>query len=374
MALFWFAIIFFRTLRVGLGADSAAPPAPAADQAAGSTITLHLHSATPARLFAELSKQIKYDLHPDPVDLFESDNRSIADIDLQGVPFWEAMPVIFGKTGFDVAAEPGGFFVTRQSQRGKCAWCVSGGVLAMAWRVIAEQKAEFTDSPRGLQAAQRSGHLKLILRMNAEPGIRVYQSGRATRPRELLDKRGAAIAFQDASPHGGGVFGGQPNPNTWLSTLDLNIADRLPARIAHLKATTEFTIGESFKTFEINNPLHAHDVKLEAGHHSLAFAKLMAQGGGYRVYFEITSDPEYMDLVRCAARDIQLFDAAGHLAWKPTGAADHVRLVGNPNQWFLDLAPVPAAAAATPAKLVWLLPEHEQNVSCPLDFHDLRLD
>lgn len=151
-----------------------------------SHITLHLHDVLPKAAFAQLANQARASLEPITPVFWQSVGNSPISVDLDRVPFWEAMRVLSEKTGVylqewgtGLRLTNGPLFPGPQS--------ISGSFLVIADQMERNQSVKFGPN------AEHEDRLSLSLMFMAEPKIRVVRASQNVELSEALDENGNSM-------------------------------------------------------------------------------------------------------------------------------------------------------------------------------------
>lgn len=347
-----------------------------------SMVTLRLTDASPAELFAELSRQARAELKLYPSNLFEHGRWPRVSIDVKGKPFWEVMRELGPRLGVRVGghtgelrlmsagggAGPAGDFLASPFAH------VSGPVLFVPGQLTRTQVVDLTGPPA------HSGAFQLSMTAVAEPKLVVLQADGAVRLDEAVDDRGNSLLAEGVAPPAGPLnTGGRVFP----ITCRLKYPDRNPGRtIARLRGTMRFVIQTKSERLEIADVLASKEVHWTAGDARVVVHGMTRGPDGYELQLGIGSaQPAPVGAGRGAGwqlhqsmqNRLRLLDAndqpVERRGYSSRNADDRTEFTLQ----FSEATHPHGRRAAEPLKLVWEVPTETREVAVPFEFKDLPM-
>lgn len=338
-----------------------------------SLITMHLKQASPKKVFAELSRQAGADLHPDPLNLWDSRRWPAIDVDIDNQPFWLALKEVCQK--LDVTLHGNGWsrdMVITDRNAGTQIWgaapfVVQGPFLFLANHINSGISVDL-HQPNNVS---RETHLQILV--FAEPKIRVLQGSYVARLEQVLDEKGNSLMMQRLTPDGM-----QPVVN-WFWNLSVSLAPPPNAgrRIAKLKGSARYLIQTRAERAEIPDVLAARNVSKVVAGRRFVLKEVRRNGDAYTVHLTLYRTgwaPAEWSLLY-PYNFFKLEDAKGRPLYRVPRAGGggaggdqlDITLTFRRQTWLED------EDLGEPAKLVWEVPTESKTVTVPFEFNDLPL-
>jgi hypothetical protein len=349
-------------------------------QTGTSMITLHLHSAEPREIFAELARQAHAPIEPAQPQFWENAHLAKTSIDIDHVPFWTAMTQVAAATGLDLVQFNDQMkLVQTGGAPARGPWTVSGPFLVVANFVSRSESIDLSQmhGPAG-NALHTEQDFSVQFTATAEPKLRVLQASSAARIDQAIDDRGNSLLPPDAPPEGSAGYAVNIVGN-WSFAARLNYPDRdrqPGTRISRLKGSVSAIVRTRSESIQIKDILTAKNVDRTAGGTRYSFKGITRNERQYQVSISAQLDPTRADDATriqsvLSSDDVRLEDSAGH-AWLVVG-----RNISNGNNSLdatIDFSsenmPQPPGE---PSKLVLLIPTETRELIVPFEFSNLPI-
>ena len=338
-----------------------------------SIITLHMKNASPAAIFAEISKQAETDMRPTPANLWESRTWTGIDLDVDHQPFWVAMREICEKLqlGIQSSGLSREMMITDRNMMrvwGQAPSVVSGPFLFTANMINSHRMIDLNQPGN----ATRNCNIQMLVFV--EPKIRVLQGSYLARIEEAVDENGKTLV---GAPRV--VSEAMQPPSNWYWNLSISLMPPADAgqKIASLKGKARFIIQTKAEKAEIADVLSARNVAKVVGGKRFTLKEVRKAGESYVVQMTLYrsgwSANEWM--LMYPYNIFRLEDAKGNRLMR-TGNAGGGGGGGdeaNVNLTFARQAWQCGESAGEPAKLLWEVPTESKEVLVPFEFKDLPM-
>ena len=159
-----------------------------------SLITLHMKGAKPAEVFAEIARQASAELRASPVNLWESKSFPAIDIDMDRVPFWQAIGNICDKFGLAPQNNMAMEMVIGEKSAGPKLWGEAPSVISGPFLVVcASINRSHSIDLNQAKNVRRTCTVQFMI--YPEPKMRVLQGTHAVRIEEAVDENGNTLAI-----------------------------------------------------------------------------------------------------------------------------------------------------------------------------------
>ena len=186
-----------------------------------SLITLHMKGAKPAEVFAEIARQASADLRPSPVNLWESKSFPAIDIDMDRVPFWQAIGNICDKFGLAPQNNMAMEMVIGEKSAGPKLWGEAPSVISGPFLVVcASINRSHSIDLNQAKNVRRTCTVQFMI--YPEPKMRVLQGTHAVRIEEAVDENGNTLAIPAVLPPDLGFN----TTNTWPWNMSASLMQR----------------------------------------------------------------------------------------------------------------------------------------------------
>lgn len=367
-----------------MGAGPAEAPAPAADLAAATPVTLHLKDVAPEDAFGALAKAagVKFggaDTMWDNKALPES-----VSLDVDAKPFWEVFaelsalsgvgpnPWMYGGGGRRITLVPIAQMGPNGASFSKRPHVIIGPFMLVANSISRNRTVDLAN-PSAI-----TDNTNIQLSVMCEPRIRVGQISQFAIS-EAVDENG--LSLLNANPNMMRMDSMSDVSRTWMfqSNANLVVPANAGKRIATLKGSLLLNVFTRMETFEVPDLGKAADVSKVIGgtKYTLQQAQPGKQADTWDVSLLVTQekllDVGPRQVGYAAVQASQLLDADGN-AWQPGGAGGSgstgnmtYKMTYYGNRGGGEKKP------GVPVKFVMELPAEVKEVRIPVEFKDLPL-
>ncbi len=364
-------------------------------------VTIQANDVHPRQIVAELARQAGVKIEYWPEDPWEHGGAPAGDvsIDIDGVPFWEAIQQVADLTGLypteHQGAAAGSLLLSPSGQAMSVSPTLHHGAFAVQLRrVYRNQNAhmELGVEPGGAIGgnATTNRSLSLEMRMLVEPKIRL--AGPVTQPilEEAIDENGRSLLLKSDPRGGGRAWSHATAPWSVQSTFELDAdAGAKSRKIARLRGRVDAEIATSVEVLDLKVD-DLLDMKKLRVDEPLTIARTFTVGT-YRIEVATARRPSEQNLqfdlalagpelsdqnqetwMRAQAlfNSLRLEDAAGR-AWQSGGGGfsgfEEGAVKGTRSFYRTD------ESVGQPARLVWELPLKTMRVSIPFEFTEIPL-
>lgn len=361
----------------GAATRPATQPATQPALPAGSRINLNLDNVKPSEAFAQLSKQIDYDLRPSPRNLWDARPWPDVSVELRDASFWQATRELCEKSGVSLQRLGIERDIVLMAGGGR-PWLSYPAYEHGPFLVVAQslQRVNSIDLTNNTSPT-RSCYVRMML--YGEPKIRVLRAAAMAQIDHAVDERGNSLAPA--------VTASQPRPSfttgwTWSVVGQLSPPAEAGTTIAELRGRIQVAVQSASQIVRIPDIQTAGRVTQTVRGHRLTIKELRKTGSTYVVSMTLVRDPaDAAGPAAGTARDVspgsffKLLDASGEPLSRRSyggtggGAGDSVEL----SLTFAREAFNGGDAAGEPATLVWEVPTQVTEYSIPFVFRDIPL-
>jgi hypothetical protein len=324
-------------------------------------------------VFKQLSEQCGVPLESYPPDLLDQQRGAKVSLDIDHLPFWDAMRQISEKTGFTLQQwDNTGVKLMQGGQHSEGVSQVSGAYLISAIRV---SRSRFVELGGGQGAYE---DFQVLLGARAEPKLRLLRVAYAPNLEEATDDRGNSLLPEpSANAAAAGGYAIAPG-GAWQLPARLSAPANMGRRIARLRGSFDVSIQTRAEQLDVPDIVSARGVNKVAGGVRFVIKELRRNGDGWTLDMLARLDgarPDEWERIQqtLSTADIRLLDERGE-AFQRTGSSSS----GGPEQVEMSIEFSPRAAGqdrklGEPSKLVWTVPTETRDLSVPFDFKDLPI-
>ena len=340
-------------------------------QAGPSIITIQGDDIPLRDVIKQLSEQCGVALETYPPDALEQQRGTRVALDIDHLPFWDAMRQITEKTGFTVQQwDNTGVKLMQGGQQFDGVSQVSGAFLVSAVRVSRSRSIELGGARNAYEDFQ------VLIGARAEPKLRLLRVAYAPNLDEAVDEHGnSLLPAANASVAGGYAIA---PAGAWQLPARLSAPPDMGRRIARLRGSFDVSIQTRTEQLEVPDIVSARSVNKVAGGVRFVIKELRRNGDAWTLEMLARPDGATRDewermQQTLSTADIKLLDERG-AALARTGSSTS----GGPEQIEMTIEFSPRAwghdrKVGEPAKLVWTVPTETRDVSVPFDFKDLPI-
>jgi len=333
-----------------------------------SYLTLHFKNASPADVFAEISRQCFAPLPTAPDNLFQQEAFPKVTVDADHQPFWAVVPRICQQLGVDFRQYQGGVRLMR-----------NGGVqtdginrLEGAFLIVATQISYSRSRAFGGHAEQTQFGLQLVV--YPEPKLKVLRGSGAIDVTQAQDDLGNSL-IPDASVRPG--WGGFMGMGGWSMFAPLHYPRNIGTRITHFRGNTSFVIQVQSQIIEIPGLASLRPTTKLVYNMEVRFEDMKKVGDAWKLHLHLNQPnfggPDWQQFMEGVQNRMQILDADGH-------ALDHRGMSTSANNATVDVTMdfarsnrMDGQPCGDPVRLVWEVPTKTRELTVPIEFTDLPL-
>lgn len=341
-------------------------------------ITMHLKDVTAREVLAELTRQARAPIRTYPENLFEHGKWPKVNIDLDRVPFWEAVRQISAATGLSLNPWNDGLRLMRGGGGGGQ---IDGpSVTEGPFLIVANSVSRNQSINLGLgQNAQDEFGVRLSALV--EPKITVLHCSSVVDVEEAVDDKGNDLAF-DARAPGGTYYGG--SGAVWTLYARLRYPEKNPGtKITRLRGTVTFNVQAGSQMIEIADLLTAPEAGHVVGGINVQFKGMKKSkpddpASTYELTLSITQDAlagnSWNQIQRSMQSKLKVLDADGNpLDSRGFGSSGNNNRIDFNLQFARSQDPQTGQLRGEPAKLVWEVPTETKDRKVSFEFTDLPM-
>lgn len=343
-----------------------------------SFITMHLKDAAPHEVLAELERQARAGIRTYPDNLFEHGNWPKVSIDLDRVPFWDAVRQIAQQLGLTLNPWNEGMRLMRGGGGGGGQMdgpsVTEGPFLIIANSISRNQTVQLG------QGADVQDDFGVRLSALVEPKITVLHCSSVVDVDEAIDDNGNNLAPEGLGPgrqYSGGSGG------IWSLYARLRYPEKNPGKqIARLRGSVTFSVQSGSQVVEIPEILTApqavHVVEGVAVQFNGMKKKDGDDAGDYELTLSITQDVlrghAWVQLQRSIQSRLKVLDAKGKpLDQRGFGSQGNNERIDFNLHFVRSRDPETGNPGGEPAKLVWEVPTKITERKVSFEFTDLPM-
>ena len=338
-----------------------------------SLITLHMKGAKPAEVFAEIARQASAELRASPVNLWESKSFPAIDIDMDRVPFWQAIGNICDKFGLAPQNNMAMEMVIGEKSAGPKLWGEAPSVISGPFLVVcASINRSHSIDLNQAKNVRRTCTVQFMI--YPEPKMRVLQGTHAVRIEEAVDENGNTLAIPAVLPPDLGF-----NTNTWPWNMSASLMPQVNTgqKITHFRGSGRFVIQTRCEQAEIGDIQNVRGVSKVVAGKRFTFKEMRRQGNQYVAMITLYRAgwaPNEWNYMTYAQQTFRMLDAQG----VPLMRLGNGSSGGGPEQMDIDIQFQRqnwngTENAGEPVKLVWEVPVETKEINVPFEFTDLPL-
>jgi hypothetical protein len=337
-------------------------------------VTVQIKDGVAQEVFADLYKQAGLPLEAMPANLWEDgEMQKPVSLNVEKVPFWEAMRQASEKTGVCVqpAFDPAKPYVLARDAGGwsKKPAFVSGPFLVVANGISGNRNLDYG-------TPQAAASLGVSMTVYVEPKLRLGSIQMALKVSEAVDEEGRSLLLPAAAGAPRFLAGFTWHGHQWSPSASLQWPANGARKIARLKGTLGATVITKSEVWEIADPLSGAESSKTIGKATYTFHGMKQderRTATVEIYTATLSfkrepgngqDNGGLD-GGAALQGAQLVDAAGK-----TLKSNGIQIVGK--EVTLSFV-APPQALGDPAKLIVDIPTETRAVEIPVEFKDLPL-
>ena len=325
-------------------------------------------------VFRQVSQQCRVQLETYPPELLEQQRGAKVALDIDHLPFWDAMRLITEKTGFTLQQwDNTGVKLMQGGQHSEGVSQVSGAYLVSAIRV---SRSRFVELGGGQGAYE---DFQVLLGARAEPKLRLLRVAYAPNLEEATDDRGNSLLPEPNANAAADAGGYAIAPGgAWQLPARLSAPANMGRRIARLRGSFDVSIQTRAEQLDVPDIVSARGVNKVAGGVRFVIKELRRNGDGWTLDMLARVDgarPDEWERIQqtLSTADIRLLDERGE-AFQRTGSSSS----GGPEQVEMTVEFSPRAwgrdrKLGEPSKLTWTVPTETRDVRVPFDFKDLPI-
>ena len=333
-----------------------------------SLITLHVNGATAVDVVASIGEQAYAKLPVYPTDLLAQDRFAKVTLNLDHVPFWEAMRELANQINIDYLSDSQEMRITRGPGRLPTGTISHGAFLltARAETMRRGMSLELNVFPEPKITILRTTDLKLDKAIDDQGNSLTSQSGRG---------------FRGRGGFGGGRFGGYNAVRNGPRTIT-GIFQRPPDadKIAELRGQFTVCVLGGTTKWEIADPLNLASVTRTVDGIPVTLEAFTGKGETYSLkatspFGWSGSDPQIAEIVDLMTQGrLRVFDAvgrqltAGNPDHTPGSETTEIEVI------FSTRSLVGEKPTGPPVKLVWDIPEKTRDVIIPFQFKSIPIE
>jgi hypothetical protein len=333
-----------------------------------SYLTLHFKNASPADVFAEISRQCFAPLATAPDNLFQQEPFPKVTVDADHEPFWAVVPRLCQQLGVDFRQYQGD---TRLMRNGGVQ---TDGVnhLEGAFLIVATQISYSRTRAFAGHAQQTQFGMQLVI--YPEPKLKVLRGSGAIQVSQAEDDRGNSLVPDGSSP---GAWSGFMGNGGWSLFAPLHYPKTIGTRIRHFRGTTSFVIQVESQKIEIRDLASLRPVTRLVYNMQVHFEDMKKVGDTWKLHLHLNQPnfggSDWQQFMEGVQNRMQILDADGN-------ALDHRGMSTSANNAMVDVTldfarsnRMDGQPCGDPVRLVWEVPTKTRELTVPIDFKDLPL-
>lgn len=331
-----------------------------------SFVTLHVANASPAEVFAELSRQCYVELKPGNPGLFDVRDLPKISADIDRQPFWTAMATISEKTGFDIQAS-GEDEIT--INRGSFRMASNHSVVQGPFLIVPTQLSH-TRTQVLTTGGAPSNEFSLQFAVYPEPKLKILSTSSAVRVIEATDDAGNSLLPTGEENHidygGGNGF--------WTFAAHLNYPARAGTMIHRFRASASFVVQTGSQTIKIADVQKVKDATQTVAGLPIVIHELKKAGQDWELRISsrapMPNDPAWMNFRQSLSNRTRLLDATGqainHRGMRSRGFNGRIETT-------LIVGPCDRRPFGDPVQLIWEITTETKGITLPIELHDIPM-
>ena len=330
-----------------------------------SYITLHVKKASPAQVFAEISRQCFAPIHTAPDNLWDQSGFAPLTLDVDRKPFWEVVPRVCQHYGIDFRQDQEEMKLMRGGGRMVGLAHVEGAFLVVAHQISDSRQRIL--GPGGRE--QRNFGINFSI--YPEPKINVLRSGGAVDLSEVVDDHGNSLIPKDSKRTNG--WGSMMSFGSWNFYAPLAYPAKNPGkRIVRFRASTSLQVQTRVQELSIADLLQMKPQSVTINNTRVTIDSMQKKNEFYELHLIVHQPnfggPDWQPLMEQVQFRMKIYDAAGHPM-----RFNNMNTSSNGAQLDLRLMYGGPGSPRPPEKLVWNIPLESKPLTVPINFDDIPL-